>query len=571
MDASPTAAAAARTRLHLLAWGGAGCIIAVLFLFWPYQHWSFDERSSLVAGLARTVLLDAAMGEWIFCLAVPFLVGYLVYRDRAKLAALPYQGSWGKGLAALLLGLFFFWVGYKADTAYPGYAAAQLITAGLILLLGGSRWMRALLFPWMFLAFMWPLIPLEERLAFPLRVQTASIAAPLINALGIPIVREGTNLASAADAVRDLAQGDLFRLEVDAPCSGIRSLFSLLMISALYGWLALRRPAARWVLFLSAIPLAMVGNLVRMVLLALGCVWFGTEVAIGKTVGEHQEISAYHEFSGYAVFAVALAGMFALCSVLEKKRKKKVKAASSEPAPPASTAEPELPVLPRLLTAAALSALSLGIFTFISEQPTISPPGVTMELPSLVNAMPSEELPMTQTERNALFSDVELARRQYLSPDGRGFYATVVLSGENRRALHRPEVCLPGQGWIIGEKSEIPLQLGDGRELRATLLRLFRDQLDPASGKIVRIRAMNLFWYVGQTGTYTPDYYDHVFRSYYDAVFHDINHRWALVSFFTYLSTELQGGVADPMAELTALTQMQGFIGEVAAKIILKE
>jgi exosortase len=569
MDKSAAAAAAPSPHraTHLFAWGVTCLILIVLFLIWPYQHWSFNERSSLISGLVRTVLLNSAMSEWMFCLLVPFIVGYLTYRERALLKTLPYQGSWGHGLAIFLAGLFFYWIGYKADTAYPGYVAAQLVTAGLIVLIGGWKWMRALLFPWLFLIFMWPMIPLEERLAFPLRMQSASLSAKVINLLGVAVVRDGTNIVSAADAVRGLEQGKLFSLEVDAPCSGIRSLFSLLMISALYGWLALRKVWPRWVLFLAAIPLAMLGNIVRMVLLAFGCIWFGPDVAVGTNVDGHQVISAYHEFSGYVVFVVALAGMFALCSLFEQKHWKRGKKKLTA-APVAASVATSLPVKSRAITAAAVTAVALAVFSYFSAQPPIADPGVDMNLPALVNSMPSELFEMTQREREGLLSDVSISRRQYQAEDGAGFMATIVLSGQLRRSLHRPEVCLPGQGWIISKKEEIPLRLTDGREVKATLLNLFRDG-QMADGSTQRIRAMNIFYFVGGRGVSTADYYDHVYTSYFDAVFKNYNHRWALVSFFTVLPTTSAGSM-DFGAELTGLTRLQDFAGQVAAEIMIK-
>jgi exosortase len=497
---------------------------------------------------------------------VPFIVAYLIYSQREILRALPYQGSWAAGLGLLLLSLFFFWVGYKADTAYPGYIAAQLSVASMIVLLGGWCWMRTLFFPWLFLLFMWPMIPLEERVAFPLRMEMANASAILINMIGIPVVRDGTNIISAADSLRGLAQGELFQLDVDAPCSGIRSLFSLLMISALYGWLSLKKVWPRWVLFFAAAPLAMLGNIVRMLILAIGCAWLGPEIAVGKNIGDHQEISAYHEFSGYAVFIVALAGMFALCNLLEKKHleKKQKQAGTTAIVPTAASST----VMPKLAVAYAITGMALLLFGYISTEAPIAEPGVNMQLPSVICSMPSEEFEMTQRERENLFNDVTISRRNYHSSKGQNFLATAVLSGQVRRSLHRPEVCLPGQGWVISRKEEIPLNLKDGRTLSATLLSLFRDEISQ-EGERQRLRGMNIFWYVGSAGVTTADYYDHVYQSYFDSVFKNINHRWALLSFFT-LYTDNSVFSLDSNAELAAMSEIQSFISEAAAEMMQK-
>jgi len=65
-----------------------------------------------------------------------------------ELAALPLNGSWW-GLVPAVVSVVFFWAGYKVDTGYLGFASIQLMTAALILLLGGPAWMRLLMMPWL--------------------------------------------------------------------------------------------------------------------------------------------------------------------------------------------------------------------------------------------------------------------------------------------------------------------------------------------------------------------------------------------------------------------------------------
>jgi hypothetical protein len=113
----------------------AGMLLLVLLAVFPYQHWdAIDHRSSILGGILKKAQQDS---EWWFCLVSPFIVGWLVWRMKKSLIGLPLHGSW-LGIPPLVLGMVFYWFGYKADTAYPGYLAAQLITLGLILQLGGT-------------------------------------------------------------------------------------------------------------------------------------------------------------------------------------------------------------------------------------------------------------------------------------------------------------------------------------------------------------------------------------------------------------------------------------------------
>lgn len=553
---------------------GAGVLsLLALFFIWPYQHWSFSTtvRTSVINGWVR-VINESFNGEWMFCFVVPFIVGFLVRLRREELRSLPVNGHWA-GALMCALGLFIYWVGYKADTGYGGFLAAQIITGGLVLLLGGWRWMRALFFPWLFLAFMWPMFPIEERVVSKLRLITAGTSAEVMKLMGIAVVREGTALSSMSDAARNLAQGALFSLDVEEPCSGVRSLYSLLMVSALYGYLSLRGMVPRIILFASAVPLAMAGNVVRMVLLAVGSLWFGMDFAVGRNLGPDQhEMSVYHTLAGYAVFAVALVGMFTLCSLLETSHWKRLKGVKKRLAGKTRAAhEAGAPAGDRRICISSIAAIvitagGLAICAMTDVNPTIADPGVVLELPLQFGKYQGQEMKMTAVERNILDKGVDLARCQYLSTDQHMMLATVIQSGMGGRTLHRPEVCLPGQGWNITERLKIPVKLDNGRTVQATLLRMHRDY-EPSPGTRKRMRALNLYWYIGSDGTTSDDYYDHIRISYIDAVFHNLAHRWAMASFFVPMpETEVRAN--DPMEEVGALGELRDFAGGVAPKFM---
>lgn len=551
---------------RLSAWLVGGLTLLGLLLLWPYQHWDFAQRSSLVAGLIKKAMQNT---EWAFCLTVPFIVGWLVWRMRAKLKKLPLAGSW-LGVPVFLVGMSFFWFGYKADTAYPGYVAAQAITLGLILLLGGIAWARALFFPWLFLTFMWPMLPLENQLAVPLRVMTAKASTSFLNTVGIPVVREGTGIHSAPNLALGLDEGAEFSLDVDVPCSGIRSLFSLMMISALYGYIALRGVWPRLLLFASAIPLAVLGNFVRMILLGVGSKWFGPEFAVGRNLDGHQEMSFYHSMAGLAVFGVALAGMFAICTLLERRRAKKKgnKSQNSSAGPAAGGAMPTSDPRRTLIQVVCVVIMVAGGLAICAATDTgynVGPSGVKGSLPAKLGGFESTELPMTSKERGGLAAGVQIGRRFYTSAN-RAILATVVLSGPEKRSLHQPEVCLPSQGWTISNTSILPVDLGEGRVAHASVLSMYRDA-EPEPGKRVRTRALNIFWYLGSDGTVCATYDEHVARSYFDAVFKNLNHRWALMSFFVPMKEEAVNAL-DPFAEVAALEDARRFITELGPQLL---
>ncbi|MEM1059848.1 MAG: exosortase/archaeosortase family protein [Verrucomicrobiota bacterium] len=289
-------------------------LLAVAFLFYvmPFAYGHGFERKTLAL-----VLYNIADREedWAHCLFVPAISLFLVYLRREYLSHIPIRGSvWGLGLVIFSLALY--WLGYKAETQYIGFGAIQLLIAGVVIWFLGWQFFRALLFPWIFLAFAWPLVFMEGWVALPLRLVMSEVSYLFLNVIGLDTVQRGTAILSAPDAARGLAAGEYFSVDIADPCSGIRSLFALLMICALYGYVAMPRAWQHVVIFLSAIPLAILGNFVRILALTFGILAFGSEFAIGP---DEDNPSTFHMAAGYAaVYGVAVVGMVLIGKLLRK-------------------------------------------------------------------------------------------------------------------------------------------------------------------------------------------------------------------------------------------------------------
>jgi exosortase len=305
-------------RNQLLRWWiptlSAVTLFGVLGFVLPYATSLWEIKRS-IAGLVF------AMCSWgqgsidnSYCLFVPPIVIYLISQRWTELKAAPVKSdNWGMPL--ILLGLFSFWFGMRAQNQYFGFLAIQILFAGVILWLWGRAVFRILLFPWAFFIFAWPMPFLDAIIAFPLRMMMSTMAAHLLPLMGIPTIQNGTALQSPADALHNLALGQRFQIDIADPCSGIRSLFALLMFSALFGYLFLPKLWQQWVIFLSAFPLAIVGNLARVVMLVLGSIFFGSTFAIGTA----DTPSTFHESCGFLVYAVALGTEFGIASLLTRK------------------------------------------------------------------------------------------------------------------------------------------------------------------------------------------------------------------------------------------------------------
>ncbi len=538
-------------------------ILFVLLALWPYQHGHYETRISILKGLY--VLVRTPVGsEWAFCLIVPFLTGLLIYLRRASFRDLSISGShWG--ISLMLFSLALYWLGYRADSRYIGFASAQLMVASLIIWFLGWSYMRHLIFPWLFLAFMWPFPPLEEILAFPLRIFAAESSSFLLNLFGVDCVRAGTAIVSFAPPSTPGANPELrFQLDVANPCSGIRSLFSLIMISVFYGYISLNRIWHRAALFAAAIPLAVMGNIVRMLLLAFGSMLFGMTFAIGSN--EHP--SFYHEMSGIVVFVVALGGMFAIARILESKTPLSRGSRKEKGGPgdaPAANAR-SIPYW-RSATIFGLGALTILLCSLTLASDELSSPGVTATLPQSFGGYWGQDIPPSSAEIEQLINNgVELSRFSYTSPSDPPAMATVIIGGPEGRTLHRPEVCLPGQGWRINSTRKTSLDLGlpGIPPIDATLLSLIRQSPNP-DGSITSQVGYNLYWYIGHDRM-AASYNEHIARSLFDSVFRNVNHRWSMVSLFHFTKPD---AIIDVPTEEWAITGLKDMARSIAPSILV--
>jgi len=289
----------------------AVAVVIGLYGFIPY-NFGFESKARSVFEMLQRFWTDPSTADWHHGMIVPLIsVGLILHRAK-ELEKVVIQPS-GWGVLGVVAALALFWVGYKIDITIVGFLSLQMMIGGLILWLFGWEMMKAVAFPYAFLMFAYPFYFLDTIVAFPLRGLMCQMSQFFLNLVGVDTLRVGTALVSAPDYAKGLAQGQRFALDVATPCSGIRSLFALMMVSALYAHLTLQRGWQKWVLFLLSPALAVLGNFARMVMLTLGTILLGSAVAIGTE--EHP--TTFHMAAGFFVFVVALGGMVGVSRILQ--------------------------------------------------------------------------------------------------------------------------------------------------------------------------------------------------------------------------------------------------------------
>lgn len=229
---------------------------------------------------------------------IPLVSLYMVWTKRSELRESPKYLSWG-GLGVVLLALLLYLAGLRVQQTRIVLFALIGLLWGIPFFLYGRPVGRILLFPCAYLVLCIPLTFLDS-LTFPLRLVSSAVSETLLNGLGISVTRTGTAMHINA--------GSGFSLDVAHPCSGLRYLLAMVALTTAYAYFTQKSFMKRLVLSVSAIPLAMVGNIARITLIAVVGVLFGQEFALGF----------YHDYSGYVVFGVATLLMLGLGSLLHR-------------------------------------------------------------------------------------------------------------------------------------------------------------------------------------------------------------------------------------------------------------
>jgi exosortase len=213
-----------------------------------------------------------------------FALGLLWLRRATIQGAPPTPTVWGvvflgTGAASQLVGSYFRveWI--------EGIALLPYL-AGVCLLLGG--W-RHLTWAWPSIAFLAFMVPLpwrvENALGPPLQSLATAGSTYTLQTLGLMAFAEG-NVIQLDDA----------QIGVGEACSGLSMLMTFVALSTATA-LVIKRPLLdRVVLVASAIPVALVANIARIVLTG----------ALHEIVGGHAASTFYHDLAGWIMMPLAL-------------------------------------------------------------------------------------------------------------------------------------------------------------------------------------------------------------------------------------------------------------------------
>ena len=399
----------------------------------------------------------------------------------------------------------------------------------------GFRVAKRCVFPALFLLFTVPMTSYLDAVTIHLRLLASGTAFVIMKGFGADVVQTGTAIVSQG--------AHPFSIDVAEPCSGLRSIVALTALTAAYAWYTQPTWKRRAVLFACSVPLAVFGNVVRILSICMVAAWANPDFALGF----------YHDYSGYIVFIVAIACMVACGEVISRLCERKRKASAKPSEDRHSAAEPPKPKsddshCPFSILHFILSICLCSLFLFQTQTPQTvltDPPSVAW--PDNLEGYVVDDIKYCQDEKCArsffvsqldgvtncpacgaaldgcslgentiLPRDTRILKRVYRSGWGAQYIVSAVISGAGKSSIHRPELCLPAQGFLMSDPDDLEV---DGRPYHAIQI---NSQANPP--------ATLAYTFFNQAGVRTSSHLRRIFMDTWDrSVFCRID-RWVMVT-----------------------------------------
>ena len=264
-------------------------------------------------------------------LLIPFIIGFILWSQRERLTRAARNPAMMSGLALVVFALLALWAGTAGAELYLQRTSLVLMFAGTVLYFWGFRLLQLLIVPLFLLLLAIP-IPaiIFNKIAFPLQLFASRCAVWAMTLADIPVLRQGNVIE-----LMPLGARETKKLEVVEACSGIRSLMTLVTLAVVFAYFTHPRgnsdgdgpqtPNSNiaasvfqklksygfWrstIIILSAVPIAIFTNALRVSGTGILARYYGTQIADGF----------FHSFSGWVIYVVAFLMLFGVGWLLDR-------------------------------------------------------------------------------------------------------------------------------------------------------------------------------------------------------------------------------------------------------------
>ena len=258
-------------------------------------------------------------------LLVPFVIGYILWHERKRLAVAQIQPQVWLGVAGVGVSLVMLWAGVAGAELFVQRMSIVVMLASVAIYFWGFRLLSLLAVPLLLFILSIPIPQIVfNKIAFPLQLFASRCAVSAMQLFDISVLRQGNVIE-----LMPLGAHEPKRLAVVEACSGIRSLMTLVTLAVVYAYFTGPRRGpqggdqgppsksswfrnfATWralVLVVAAVPIAILTNALRVSGTGVLAHYYGTRVADGF----------FHTFSGWVIYIAAALLLFATGWALDR-------------------------------------------------------------------------------------------------------------------------------------------------------------------------------------------------------------------------------------------------------------
>ena len=189
-----------------------------------------------------------------------------------------------------------------------------------------------------------------------------------------------------------------------------------------------------------------------------------------------------------------------------------------------------IPAIAAVLTVAAMAYQARTVDPVLCEAPDV-------RLAEFAG-YESEEEEVAEAERTVLPPDTQFAKRRYTNAEGHWFRVSAVIGGRSKSSIHRPELCLPAQGFQMTDPRTVTVG-----PVEWHLITLMRGDAPPTQVA---------YTFFNQAGFRTSSHLKRIFRDVWDRSILGRIDRWVM--------TEVTTSSGDEQTLVEFLRNLEGVV-----------
>lgn len=178
---------------------------------------------------------------------------------------------------------------------------------------------------------------------------------------------------------------------------------------------------------------------------------------------------------------------------------------------------------------------------------------VEVALPERVLDFTSEWVVQSEIVTNTLPQDTCYGQRCYTAPDKFSTTANVVLMGEDRASMHKPQFCLTGAGWTINSTEVVTIPVEKPVPYDLPVIKLTLSGTFTQNGQQIHAGGVYVYWYVADNKmSADPSGKTHMWSMARTLLSTGVLERWAYITFFTPCAPGQEDETYERMKKLIA-------------------